>query len=279
MRVLCALLTSAVLSQAAPATLAIVKPTLHQFEDGPPVYADHRFVPGDTVWFSFQVENYRTMEQGEERKVLLSYRIDAMDSQKTPLVEPMIGKVDTTLKPQDKDWMPKIRHSFLIPPHALPGSFRIAAAVKDELSGQEASIDIAFSVRGRQVELSDALAVRNFRFLRDENDTVPKADAAYRPGDTLWAKFDITGFHIGGKNHIRVEYGISILNSEGKVLYSQPDAAVEEKSPFYPMRYVPGAVSLNIQPGTPAAEYGLLVTVRDAVGQQTIESRHTFRIQ
>jgi len=278
-RVLWALLTAAALVQAAPATLAIVKPTLHQFEDGPPVYSDHRFVPGETVWFSFQAENYRVTEQGEERKVLLSYRIDALDSHKVRLAETAAGKVDTTLKPQDKDWMPKIRHSFLIPPHALPGDFRITAAVKDELSGQEASIDVAFSVRGRQVELSDTLAVRNFRFLRNENDAAPMATAVYRPGDTLWAKFDITGFQSSGKNHIRVEYGISILNAGGKVLYSQPDAAVEEQSPFYPMRYVPGAVSLNVQPGTPAAGYGLLVTVRDAVGQQTVESRHSFRIE
>ncbi len=269
----------AALPQAAPVSLVIVKPTLHQFEDGPPVYADHRYIPGETVFFSFQAQGYQVARKDDSRKVLLSYRIDALDSGDVRLVETATGKIDTELTPQDKDWLPKVRHSFLIPPHALPGSYKILASIKDELSGQEANTEVSFTVHGRHVEPSETLVVRNFRFQRSENATQSLVTAAYRAGDTLWAKFDITGFQVGEKNRIWVEYGISILNSEGKVLYSQPEGAVEQDAPFYPKRYVPGIVSLNIQPGTPAGEYAILVTARDEVGKHTVESRHVFRVE
>jgi len=269
----------AALPQGTPGEITILNPQLHQFEDGPPVYADHTYIPGETVFFSCQVKGFRVARNGEQEKVLLSYRIEAKDSTDVPVVEPHSGKVDESLSPQDKDWLPKIRYSFVLPPHAPAGVYRIALAVKDELGGQEKSTQIKLTVRGRQVAPSESLAIRNFRFLRSEDETAPLPRAAYRPGETMWAKFDITGYKIGEKNHVWVEYGLSILNADGKVLYSQPEGAVEQDTPFYPKRFVPGVVSLNIQPGTTAAEYGLQLTVRDRVGQQTIESRHTFRVE
>lgn len=265
--------------QAVAARLAIIKFTLHQYEDGPPVYADQRYIPGETVFMSFQVEGYEAAKSGEQRKVHLRYRMEAIDSEKLELVPPATGEVKTELSPQDKEWLPKVRWSFVIPPHAWAGTYHIDASVKDELSGQEATAQVAFNVRGRHVEPSDTLVVRNFEFLRNEGDTHPLMDPSYRPGQRLWARFDITGFKIGEKNHIWVEYGISILNAAGKLLYSQPEGATEQDSPFYPKRSVPGIVSLVIQPGTPAAEYTLRLMVRDMVGGQTDESSHVFRIE
>lgn len=263
--------------QAAPVgTLGITSTTLHQFEDGPPIPAGHRFIPGETVFFSCQVRGYRPTP---EQKVLLSYKIDAVDSMGVPIVATDTGKVDTELAPQDKEWMPKIRRAVLIPPHVPPGQYRITAEVKDEVSGQEAKTEVSFQVYGRRVEPSDTLVVRNFRFLRNEQDDNPLPVAAYRPGNTLWARFEMTGFKIGEKNRIHVEYGIAILSPSGKQLFAQEQAAVEEDSPFYPKRYVPGQLSLNIQPKTPPGEYTLLVTVRDQVGGQTFETRQTFRIE
>lgn len=275
----CVLWILAALPQGAPGEIAILSPQLHQFEDGPPVYADHTYIPGETVFFSCQVKGFRVAKNGEQEKVLLSYRIDVKDSADVLVVEPYSGKIDESLSPQDKDWLPKIRYNFLLPPHAPAGAYRIALAVKDELSGQEKSAEIKLAVRGRQVAPSETLVVRNFRFLKSEEATTPLSQAAYRPGETMWARFDITGFKTGEKNRVWVEYGLSILNADGKVLYSQPEGAVEQDAPFYPKRVVPGVVSLSIQPGTTAADYSLLLTVRDRVGQQTIESRHTFRVE
>jgi hypothetical protein len=256
--------------------LAIVNVTLHQFEDGPPILSGHEFIPGETVFFSLQVQRYQV---APDRKVRSNYRIEAADSDETPLAEMQAGKVVTDLSDMDKDWLPRIRHSVLIPAHALPGKFRIGVRVKDENSGREAQADVSFLVQGRHVETGGVLTLRNFRFLRGEEDREPLAAAAYRPGDTLWARFDITGFKAGEKNRIRVVYGISVVSPSGKVLLSEPQAAIDEEAPFYPKRYVPGIASLNVQPKTAPGEYTFVVTARDEVGQQTSEGRFAFRVE
>jgi hypothetical protein len=262
--------------QAPLKPISIINAILHQMEDGPAIYADQKFIAGETIFFSFQVKGYQV---SNKKRVRLSYQIEALDSHGVRLVKPESGKIDTELAPQDKDWLPKVRHSFVIPPHALPGKYKVVAAVKDELNLQEAKVEVSVEVQGRYVEPSETLAVRNLRFLRREDDTEPLAVAAYRPGDRLWARFDITGYEIAEENRIHVAYGISILNAEGKVLFSQPQAAVEQDRTFYPKRHTPGIVSLNIQPGTARAEYTILVSVRDEIGNQTGETRGVFRVE
>jgi len=273
---LTALLPAVVQTPAPVKPLAIINATLQQFEDGPPIPSGHAFIAGEMVFFSMQVRGYQV---APDQKIRLTYRVDTLDSEGAPLAEANTGKVETESSYEDRDWLPKIRHSVLIPPHALSGQFRISAWVKDEISGQERKAEVAFQVQGRQVETSGTLTLRNFRFLRAEEDREPLAVASYKPGDTLWARFDITGFKAGEKNHIRVVYGISIVGPSGKVLLSNPQAAAEEDTPFYPRRYLPEIMSLNVQPKTTAGEYTLVVSVRDEVGQQTFESRQAFRIE
>lgn len=264
----------ALLAQSSP-PLAVVNATLHQYEDGPKVYAGHKYIAGETVFLTFQVQGYKI---SEDDRIHLRYRIDALDSEGVRLAETKSGEVKTQLAPEDKEWLPKVGYTVVVPPHALPGEYRIVATVKDELKGQEARIDVPFPVQGRRVEASDTLVVRNFRFLRSEDATQPLSRAAYRAGDTLWARFDITGFQLGEKNRLRVAYGIAILAGD-KMLYEQPEAALEEDAPFYPRRHVPGLVSLNVQPKTTPGEYVMRVMVRDEIGDQTYETDHTFRVE
>jgi hypothetical protein len=273
---LTALLPAVVQTPAPVKSLAIINATLHQFEDGPPIPSGHTFIAGEMVFFSMQIQGYRV---APDQKIRLTYRIDALDSEGAPLAETNAGKVESESTYEDRDWLPKIRYSVLMPPHALSGQFQISAWVKDEISGQERKAEATFQVQGHQVDTSGTLTLRNFRFLRAEEDREPLAVASYKPGDTLWARFDITGFKTGEKNHIRVVYGISIVGPSGKVLLSNPQAAAEEDTPFYPRRYLPEIMSLNVQPKTTAGEYTLVVSVRDEVGQQTFESRQTFRVE
>jgi len=272
------LLLAGLLAQAPPRQLLIVGPTLHQFEDGPRIYSDHRYVPGETVFFSFQVRGY-AVTPGDEKKVRLTWRIDALDAASVRLVEETKGEVDTVVFPEDKDWAPKVRYSVLIPPHAGAGDYRLVAFVKDEVGLQTVTGVITFPVQARAIEPSDTLVVRNFRFLRSEQDTQPLTPASYHVGNSLWAKFDITGFRIAEKNRFKVSYGISILTADGKLLFSQEEAAVDEGAPFYPKRHVPAVVSLTIQPGTPAGEYVMRVTVRDELGAQSCETKQYFRVE
>jgi hypothetical protein len=276
----CLLLLAFALAQsslcAPPPNLAIVNITLHQYEGGPVLPASHTFVPGETVFFAFQVSGFRASEKDEIR---LSYRVETLDGKSILLAEPIRGKIEVELTPQDKSWLPKARHEVTVPPFAGAGSYRILISVKDEIAGTEAKKEASFRVLGRDIPYSDKLEVRNFHFLRSEDDTQPLPVAAYRPADVVWARFEMLGYKIGEKNHFHVTYGLSVLNPSGRVLFTQPQAAEEEKSPFYPQRWAPGMLSLTGRSDTKPGEYTIVLTVHDLEGNQTIESRHSFHVE
>ncbi|HZT28499.1 MAG TPA: hypothetical protein VFA33_01355 [Bryobacteraceae bacterium] len=272
------LLLAAASGACAAGNLTIVQATIQQGEGGSPVPPGFAHAPGEVIYFSFQVENYRV---SPAQKVQLSTRVEALDPHGVPLTEPIESKVDTDLAPEDKGWKPKVGHEIAIPPEAGSGTYRIKVQVKDELASATAEKEVAFEVRGHPVEPSDTLVIRNFRFYRSENDTEPLARPAYRPGDTVWARFDLTGYKFGPGNQIDVSYRVSVLSPSGKVLWSQPEAeaVVEKTRSFYPKRYVPGFGSLSLQPTIRPGDYAIVVSARDAIGGQTFETRQTFSIE
>jgi len=264
------------LAAPAPATLGIVKSALHQYEDGPALSPDYLFGPGEMVFLSFQVQGYKA---SPENRIELECRIEAVDSAGTLLAEPFQREVKAELLPEDKDWMPTVRHSVPVPPLGDPGTYRILVVARDVLAGAETKAEIPFRASGRQVAPSDTLVVRNFRFLRSEQDRAPLPVAAYRPGDTLWARFEIRGYKYGEKNAVHVEYGLEVLGPTGKSLYQEPQAAVEQSSAFYPKRYLPGTLSLNLQSSARPGDYTIVLRVRDLIGEQVSETRHSFKIE
>ena len=228
------------------------------------------------LFLSFQVDGYQV---SPAQKVKLSYEIDGLDPQGVKLMETVKDTVEAELAPQDKNWQPKIRHSIATPPLGPPGAYKIVVRVKDELAGSTASKEIPFQIRAHEVARSDTLVVRNFHFFRTEDDREPLSPAVYRPGDSVWARFDITGYKLGDGNRKDVQYGIAVAAPSGKVLFTQPEAAVEQSASFYPQRYVPGSFNLTLQPNIRPGEYSIVLTVRDRIGNQTIEDKETFRIE
>lgn len=266
------------LAWAAPAGKppVLTNASVQQYEDGPPVPPGHRFVAGEAVFFSLLVSGYALTPS---QQIRLSYRIQAFDPEGIPLVEPHTGKLEAELTDLDKDWRPKIRHSFVIPPYAPAGDYYVAASVRDEISGLESTVKVPFQVSGRTVTPSDKLVIRNFRFLASETAREPLLPAVYRGGQRLWARFDLTGYRMGDKNRIEVTYGLSILSPSGKVLFTEPEAAREVDAPFYPKRFFEGIISLEIQPRTTPGEYTLVIFAKDHVGGQDAELRERFRVQ
>ncbi len=260
----------------APPKLGIVHAGLHAGEDGPAVPKDYRFIPGETVYFAFQVEGYK---KSEEEKIDLAYEIQATDAKSLLIVAPEKGLIATGVSHEDKDWQPKVRWSFNVPPFADSGDYKISVQVKDNLAGNDTSDSLVFHVEGVKVEPSDKLVIRNFRFLRSEEDKDPLKVAAYRPGDTLWARFEMTGYNVGPGNSFDVEYGLSILRADGSVAYTQEHAAGEKQETFYPQRYTPGVVSLNIPPDLKKGEYTMIIRSHDIIGEQTAEVREKFTVE
>jgi hypothetical protein len=195
------------------------------------------------------------------------------------LLAPENGVVNTTLSPEDKNWMPKIRYTVIVPPLADSGEYHVVVKVKDELASSPVEARATFSVKGREVAPSDTLVVRNFRFLRSEEDSQPLKVAAYRPGDAVWARFDMTGYKISEKNLFDIEYGLQVLSADGSVAYSEPQAASAKEQPIYPQRYQPGVLNLTMPNDIAKGEYTIVLTVHDNLGKQVIETREKFSIE
>jgi hypothetical protein len=256
--------------------LAVAGIAVHQFDGGPALPSSYTFVPGETVSFTFNVEGFTASENGQ---IKLSYTARPVDRQDVALVAPFTGKLDAELAPEDKNWRPNARHDFVLPSYLDSGTYRLVVSVKDELAGAEATAEASIRVRGRAVEPAATVTARNFRFLRSEEDGAALAAPVYRPADTVWARFEITGYKLGVKNRFQVDYGLAVVSPSGKVLFSQPQAATEQEQPVYPRRWVPGVLSLTGRADTKPGEYTLVLTVRDLVGNQTSESRHHFRVE
>jgi len=272
------LLTAGALPAASK--LAFERLALHQYEDGPLLPASHEFLPGETIWFSGRIAGFESQPAGDNRNVKLSWQVRIVDPGGVAVEPPKSGRLDESLRAQDKDWVPKFVVSFLLPSFVPGGNYHIPVTVKDELAGSEISGDLEFHVRAESFEPSASFVIRNFRFLRNENDAAAlQPPVVYRPGATLWARFEMAGYKLAANNKFSVNYGLAVLNAEGKELFAQPDAAAESKESFYPQLRVPGALSLHLDPNVPAAAYTLVVTVRDQIGQQLAEQRETFRVE
>jgi len=274
--VLVSLFSLSAIPETEPKKLGIVRPAFSQMEDGEPSAADETFVPGETLHFRCLIEGYK---RGVKDAILLTYEVEARDSNGNLLQEVQKGKVESNLSEEDKDWMPKIRESIVVPPLADSGQYQVIVKVKDGLANTSAEGHATFLVKGRDVAPSDTLVVRNFRFLRSEDDAKPLAVAAYRPGDALWARFDMTGYKLGEGNQFDIGYGLTVLRPDGSVAYAEPHAAANKEQTFYPQRYQPGVLSLNFPKDQKPGEYTIVLSVNDNLGKQTYEEREKFTVE
>jgi hypothetical protein len=258
----------------APA-LEVVQPILSQMDGGAPDPAGFEYVSGQTLFFTCRVANYG---KTPDSKIHLAYSVQAFDAKGIPLTEIYKNELTDEVTPQDREWLPKIATEILVPPLIASGPYKIVVKVEDVVAKTSAEQNVPFKIRAREVAPSDTLVVRNFRFYRDEEGTQALEAAAYRSGDGLWARFDMTGFRYGPNNRIDVSYTTSILGAGGKVLWSQPEPALEQSESFYPKRYVAATMGLSLQ-GTKRGEYTLQIQVKDAIGNQTCEARQVFTVE
>jgi hypothetical protein len=276
------LVFSGCLALAADKPLAILHPVFARSEDGPPEASDEEFVPGETIHFSCQAEGYRKVDKPDDygkQNVVLTFQIEVRDKNGALLQPIKEGKVETIVTQEDKDWKPKFRDTIVVPPLADSGEYTVLVKLSDELAKAALEKPAVFHIKGRDVASSPALVVRNFRFLRGEDDTKPLQVAAYRPGDSVWARFDMTGYKLGDKNQVDIEYGLTVLREDGSVAYTEPQAANQKIQTYYPQRYQPGELNLNLAKDQPLGKYTIVLAVHDNLGQQMYETRETFSVE
>ncbi len=260
---------------AGPA-LQAVSPIISQFEDGGAIPGGQKLVPGETVFFRFAATGFRTAENG---KVHLTGHAQAFDSDGKPAMPQDEVAIGTSLRDEDKDWKPWLRFQFQIPSIARPGVWRIRFAVTDEQTRKTATAETTFEVAGKDVPKSAALSIHGLNFYRTADDETPLRVAAYRAGDMVWVKFDVTGYQYGEQNAIDVAYDVSVTGADGKVLFTQEDAATERSQAYYPQPWIPGSFSLTLQPNMAQGEYSVGITARDGVGKQTVKASGTFQVR
>jgi hypothetical protein len=256
--------------------LEVVKPIVAQSDGGTPVPASFEHAAGEMLFFTCRVAGFT---KSADQKIHVAYSVQAFDPKDVALTELYKNEIVTEVAPQDKEWLPKIETEVQIPPLVASGTYKLLVKVEDLVANATAELAVPVQVRGHQLEPSATLVVRNFRFFRGEEDTQPADRAAYKGGDAVWARFDITGFHYGEKNHIDVSYVASVIAPSGKVLWTQPEPAVDQSESFYPKRYVSAAFGINLLAKTTPGAYSIAVTVKDAVGGQTFETRQTFTVE
>ncbi|MGI9072493.1 MAG: hypothetical protein ACR2JB_14530 [Bryobacteraceae bacterium] len=267
--------------RTAESSLAIVDAGIEQSEDAPFVPADYQFLPGDFVYFSFQIAGFsiKSEDPDEVRRISLAYEVTPQDLKGLALTQPHSGTVQAELNPEDKNWMPKRRVSFLLPSFIAAGEFRIHVVVKDLFANSQASKDFPFRIGGIKVQPSSTITVQNFRFFRQENDREPLEVPAYRPGDKIYASFEMVGYKIGPQNQHHVAYGLTVLRPDGKPFLEQREAAEFHETSFYPAHFIPGNFTVTTSPDTSRGHYIVILTVRDMIANQTYQAKQAFSVE
>lgn len=263
-------------AQTAAQPLKATRAVISQSDDGPPLEGGLSFQPGDLAFFSFLVENYKV---GPTGKVELTGHIQAFDPNGVPIVPRDEEVIGTALSDEDKEWKPKLRLQIQLPSIAPPGKYRIKYDVTDQQTHQTAAGELVFPVAGEGVQPATALTIRNEGFYRTQDDATPLKTVAYRAGDMLWVRFDVTGYKYGEQNAIDVTYDVAVNAPDGKQLFAQEDAAVEKSQAFYPQPWVPGGFNLSLQSTMRAGTYTLILTAHDGIGSQTAVIKADFRVE
>ena len=276
------LLPEAKVCAAAEPTLAILDAGPESSEDAPFVPDDYRFYPGDYLYFRFQVAGFsiRTDEKTEVRKISLAYEVTPQDSNGVALVAPVSGEINSELNAEDKNWTPKRRASFLLPSFVASGAFRVHVVVKDLLGKTETERDFPFRIGGVTIVPSPSVTIQNFLFLRKEDDQEGLNVPAYGPGDTIYAKFNMTGYQTHAPdNQYHLSYGLTVFSPDGKPFIQQPSAAELSAGSFYPAQFVPGTINLTTSRTSSKGGYVIVLTVRDLVAKTSYETKRAFSLE
>ena len=266
--------------RAAESSLVLVNAGVESAEDAPFVPPGYKFLPGEPVYVSFQIAGFsvNSSEEKNVRTIALTWQASAFDAQKVALAETVSGEIKTELAAEDKKWSPIRRVSFAIPAFVAAGEYHIHLVVKDMLANVEASKDIPFQIGGTQIRPSDGIQVENLRFSRTENG--PSLEVpAYRPGDPVFATFDMVGFSNTPQNEYHLSYGITVLRPDGKPFLEQFKAADLTSTSFYPAKFIPANVEVTTASSNARGVYVLILTVKDLIANRTAVTKQSFTLE
>ncbi|MCU1325646.1 MAG: hypothetical protein JWN34_1016 [Bryobacterales bacterium] len=260
----------------AKVNFRVAEPVISQFEDGAAISGNQRVVPGETVFFRFSALDFKV---GENSKVMLTGHAQVFDPRGVPIAPIDETAVATSLREEDKEWRPRFHFQFQVPSLAPSGTYKVVYDAIDDQTKATATGQTTFAVEGREVQASPQLVIRNLAFYRTADDEAPVRVPAYRSGDLVWVKFDVTGYKYGEQNSMDVAYDVNVTAPGGRQLFNQENAAVEKNQAFYPQPWVPGAFSLTLQANMTPGDYAITITAHDGIGKQDASAKGVFRVE
>lgn len=259
-------------------TFSIVDVRLLDSEDGYPIPDVSIFYPGETVYLEFKLAGFKI---NKNYRMQAEYQIDFLGPSGARFSIPRTGEISEEIFPQDQGWLPVVRASPKLPQFAEPGAYKIVLTAVDRLAGNEAiRLEFPVFVRGENVETSETLLIRNLVFSREQGGEAI-ANPVYRAGDTVWARFHITGYFLAEDNSFDVESSLVVTVEEGKqnkTLF-RFESSGERGRPFYPRRWLPAEFRLDLDNDLSPGMYTVLISVRDKLGNTTYESRRLFSVK
>lgn len=258
--------------------LAIVQPVVAQFDGGPSVGTGFAFASGESIFLSFDIAGFKA-EGDEDKKLKVKWDCQVYDAAGVAMTALKLGEVKVDLAPEDKKWRPRVRLELELPQGLPAGAAEIRVGAVDQVADTTAKLVVPIRTRGLDLSGVDKLQPLRFRFLRAEDSTEALTVPAYRQGDMVWARFEIAGYKLGDGNAFQVGYGLEVFRANGESLFKQDEAANETGKSYYPRRYVMGALSLQLTKDLAPGEYSIALRIRDGIGKQESESKHSFRVE
>lgn len=263
-------------AQPAPTIRAFA---FRQYEGGPIWGVGQTAASGDTLVFTFEAAGLKSVETDDETKIRFEWEAAVLDPKGKPLTAPIQTKQATEILPEDKNWVPKLTGSFRLPDFLAAGEYKVQIVLSDTVGKTSAKGEFPFAITGPALQHTSALSAQRVRFLRNEEEGTPLDPPAYVPGDTVWARFEMTGFAPSAEGEVHVVYGLKVNSPTGKLMFEQAVAAEEHKKAFYPPAYLPGIVSLVLDRKVAKGAYTITLKIEDRVSGTTAESTHSFRVE
>ena len=264
--------------------LTIRNTALSTSDGGEGVDAKHTYLTGETVYFSFQAFGFTKKADEDERDhIQLEYLVTAKDKAGVLLDKPRAGKINEELTPQDKEWLPKVNGSFVLPDTLFSGEYQVEIELRDSNSSAVAKLKTPFLVRGGRkqpaAELMSVLTIDEVRFFRDEEGTQSANPATYRSGDAIHVRFQIAGFTVKDNSRYQVSYGVKVLRADRTLVFAQPEAASEKDQTFYPRGYLTGSLNFFLDKKNALGQYTLAIELRDDLSEKKQLTEFPFTLQ
>jgi len=237
---------------------------------------------GRDVVLNFRMEGFERRSGKDaagypQDQVSLRYQVELRDPKDVLVAPAKHGQIETTLGPQDDQWRPLVRWSAPVPAWAPSGAYAIHIQVEDAIGEQRAELTVGFQVRGENIPPADTLQINHPEFARSD-DGPWSSQRSFALRDPVYVRFQIVGFRVSSENKVWVEQDWTVLDAEGKVVISQPEALSDQVQNFYPPRFLATNFRLDLKDPKPGS-YTLRITLRDRIGDQTASSDSQFNLR